>query len=204
MSSTSSTQKKDRSSQRNTVNNRKTDLSDSLVTNNKNETKSNSDLARCPLHNAGHSLNQCRGFRSKPIADRREFLRDKKICFRCCNSTSHKKPDCTADIQCSECGSVNHSSAMHVTRQPSGRSTDNGGENSTQSSSRPVNTTCTQICGENVGGKSCAKTMLVRIYLNGKPEQAVQTYAIVDDQSNRSLANSTLFDQLRIRSVSSP
>ena len=36
--------------------------------------------------------------------------------------------------------------------------------------------------------------MLVDVYPDGLPENAIRTYAIIDDQSNRSLARSTFFD----------
>jgi hypothetical protein len=71
----------------------------------------------------------------------------------------------------------------------------------------PVASKCTQICGETMQtfhGKSCAKTVLVKIYPKGKPEQSVKTYAILDDQSNVSLARSELFELLDIQSESVP
>ncbi|CAC5372170.1 unnamed protein product [Mytilus coruscus] len=62
-----------------------------------------------------------------------------------------------------------------------------------------ISTKCTEICDDSADptsfqGKSCAKTLLVKVYPEGKPEVSVTTYAIIDDQSNRSLACSTFID----------
>ncbi|MCG8046576.1 MAG: hypothetical protein N0E48_13205 [Candidatus Thiodiazotropha endolucinida] len=57
---------------------------------------------------------------------------------------------------------------------------------------------CTQICGNTFSGKSCAKTVLVNVYAKGQQENAVKMYAILDDQSNRTLARSDLFQSLNV------
>ena len=55
---------------------------------------------------------------------------------------------------------------------------------------------CTELC--NFPGSSCAKMVLVNIFPEGDPTKAIKTYAIVDDQSNRSLAKPAIFDQFNI------
>ena len=60
----------------------------------------------------------------------------------------------------------------------------------------PVISKCTQICGKTVGGKSCAKTVLVKVYHKDRPELSLKLYAIIDDQSNVTLARPELFDTL--------
>ena len=52
---------------------------------------------------------------------------------------------------------------------------------------------CTQICGDSFGGKSCAKIVLVKLSNCHRPYTCENMYAIIDDQSNRTLANSTFF-----------
>lgn len=72
------------------------------------------DLAKhCPIHDKPHSLNKCRTFREKNYEDRKQFLKECSICFRCCSSTSHFAKDCQANIQCMECQSTRHVSALH-------------------------------------------------------------------------------------------
>ena len=72
-----------------------------------------------------------------------------------------------------------------------------------QISSTEVASKCTQVCGESKDkfqGKSCAKYVLVNVYAKGKSEKAVKMYAILDDQSNRTLAKSEFFELLNATS----
>jgi hypothetical protein len=47
-------------------------------------------------------------------------------------------------------------------------------------------------------GRSCSKTVLVRVFPYDKPEKAVTTYAILDEHSNKTLACSELVDLLGV------
>ena len=47
-------------------------------------------------------------------------------------------------------------------------------------------------------GQSCANTLLVRVYAEGTQGTAVTMYAIIDEQSNRSLVRSEFFNILGI------
>lgn len=194
-------QRKDKP-QRNEVVARKTELRDSVSTKPEPTPRTESDRKpRCPIHNTRHSLNDCRGFKEMPISKRCDLLRQKRICFRCCETTDHSKPNCKEIIKCNVCSSSEHLTGLHVEGQTALPRTQNGGE----SSQTPVKATCTQICGDISGvGKSCAKTLLVKVYPRNKPENAALTYMTVDDQSNRTLANSSLFDQLGIESEPYP
>ena len=74
-----------------------------------------------------------------------------------------------------------------------------GGEGETT-----VNPKCTQVCGtenDKFKGRSCAKTVLVKVYPQAHPENSLKVYAIVDDQSNRSLAKPELFDHFKENSM---
>eukprot|EP00105_Crassostrea_gigas_P017145 XP_011434807.1 PREDICTED: uncharacterized protein LOC105333498 [Crassostrea gigas] len=70
---------------------------------------------------------------------------------------------------------------------------------STHSEEAPIDITskCTQICGR-FPGKSCAKILLADVHLQDRPDNRVRAYIMLDDQSNRTLASSQLFDSLRI------
>ena len=110
---------------------------------------------RCPLHKTGHSLNKCKGFKSKSLEERKRFLKEKNICFRCCISDKHMARACKEQIQCSDCGSNSHSTALHVDNagpkiSPSSSMTVHGGEpRSIESQSLSVNSKCTQVCKTN-------------------------------------------------------
>ncbi|MEW8339514.1 MAG: hypothetical protein AB2708_06660, partial [Candidatus Thiodiazotropha taylori] len=112
----------------------------------------------CPLHKRNHSLNDCRGFKMKSIAERKQFLKDNKVCFKCCSSDKHKANECKVNVKCDECSSTKHASAMHC-RKPER----NGGEADDTKVKEMINSTCTQICGSRYG-KSCAKLFLTKVY----------------------------------------
>ncbi|XP_069114175.1 uncharacterized protein [Argopecten irradians] len=163
--------------------------------------KGDNALKTCFLHNvSSHSLNKCRAFLSKSMEDRKQFLRDKKVCFRCCESTTHISRDCAAKPPCSECNSDRHCAALHSMRQSKPSSSDNGEEIGLVATKDPsVQVNCTQVCGNKFSGKSCAKIVLVNVFHRDRPTERVRLYAMIDDQSNMSLARSEVFDQLGVR-----
>ncbi|XP_062585397.1 uncharacterized protein LOC134247072 [Saccostrea cucullata] len=184
-----------------------------------------SNYNRCPYHKADHSIHECNGFRAKPLIERKNFLQSRHICTRCC-TFKHLPKDCTVNIQCRTCGSHSHATALHPERSYVQRGSVHGGESNRQQSeassqstqsARPVaattdsisttpfttdkvSTSCTQFCGEGYKGRSCSKTLLVDVFHSDFPNSTVRLYAILDDQSNRSLASPDLFDVMNITS----
>ncbi|XP_053380368.1 uncharacterized protein LOC128548874 [Mercenaria mercenaria] len=159
------------------VNARKTDVTDR---------KSMEEF--CPLHRRNHSLNKCRAFKSKSISERKQFLKNNRICFKCCDSNRHQAKECRILVKCSDRCSSNHTGAMHVAS--SSPPQQNGGER--EGTNDTVHNKCTQICG-NGHGKSCAKSVLVNVFSSENPSNVVKCYAMLDEQSNRSLVKPELF-----------
>ncbi|CAE1279280.1 unnamed protein product [Acanthosepion pharaonis] len=56
---------------------------------------------------------------------------------------------------------------------------------------------CTQVCGGDLSEKSCSKICLVNVYPADQPDKTVRMYAIIDEQSNRSLVRSDFFDTFK-------
>lgn len=65
-----------------------------------------------------------------------------------------------------------------------------------------VSNKCTELCGTTFSGRSCAKVLPVREYQSANSEQAIKVDADIDEQSNRTLARSQLFDFFNIQSES--
>ncbi|XP_057699895.1 uncharacterized protein LOC130920590 [Corythoichthys intestinalis] len=158
---------------------------------------------QCPLHNKPHPLRRCRTFLTKPLDERKAYLKEKGICFRCCASTKHQAKDCTIKVTCKECQSERHNTALHpgppsTDIKPSSEARQHGGE--TESSLQPVSATtmCTEVCGEQRSPRSCAKICLAKVYPAGQREKAINLYAVMDEQSNQSLARSDFFDIFRV------
>ena len=164
--------------------------------------------SQCPIHTKPHPLSKCRGFRSKHLDERKAYLKEKSICFKCCGSTKHLAKDCKMSVKCMECNSQSHNTAMHPGPPPwlaeiSRTEREHGGEKE-ETLTPPVTTKCTEICGQSLRPRSCSKVCLVNVYPFGHPEKAERMYAVLDDQSNRSLAKSELFDLFDIRGESLP
>ena len=167
----------------------------------------------CPIHKKPHSLNKCRGFRSKPIQERKKFLSELGVCFRCCASLEHMAKDCKSIIKCEECHSERHASAMHPVPLPrdspaavaTSPAPSHGGEPQNHANAAAaVSCSCLEVCGEGQGEKCCARICLIKVYPEGLPEKAVKMYAIIDDQSNRSLAGPKFFEAFGIKGPSEP
>ncbi|XP_037617247.1 uncharacterized protein LOC119483203 [Sebastes umbrosus] len=173
----------------------KTDLSTTNDDPNKN----------CPLHNKPHPLKKCRTFRYKLLDDRKAFLKEKGICFKCCSSISHFAKDCRSSVKCSECDSTSHDAAMHPGPSPQTvkappPSQENGGEGEDRSNTTVVRTSCTEVCGPGQWSRSCSKICLAKLYLKGSEDMAIKAYVILDDQSNRSLARPEFFELFNVKS----
>lgn len=97
--------------------------------------------------------------------------------------------DCKEHVKCEDCGSEKHAIALHIDDEEHDRA---------PTKCLSIRTKCTQICRDRFSGKSCAKVILVRVFPDGQPEKSVNVYAMLDDQSNRSLAKSGLFHLLDI------
>ena len=131
----------------------------------------------CLIHKTPHSLEDCRVFRSKTFDEKKKFISENKLCFRCL-SEDHMIREC---------------------KIPAKKFDRKGGEKLNQvQKQESVESRCTELCGEHVRGKSCAKIVLVHVYKKDKPDNYVSCYAIVDEQSNRTLAKPELFSSLNI------
>ena len=107
----------------------------------------------CPLHKTKHSLNRCKALKAKPLQERRTFLKDNKICFKCWESDQHIGRNCKATVNCEDFGQ-NHPTALYLTTPNQDKSPGfapsvvHGGERTAVSEppALSVASKCTQIC----------------------------------------------------------
>lgn len=156
----------------------------------------------CPIHKKPHPLKKCRSFRAKHIDERKSFLKENRICFRCCGSVQHMAKDCRVTLKCLECNSEKHVSALHPGPPPTTTGSqeaykDDCGEVSVNVLT-PVTSKCTEICGNSDGQHSCSKISQVIVYPAGKREEGKKMYVVLDEQSNKSLAKSEFFHLFNI------
>lgn len=133
----------------------------------------------CPIHNKPHPLRKCRSFRLKTIDERKAYLKDKGVCFKCCSSSLHFARDCKATLKCDECNSDSHNSALHPgppswvikTQSPP---LQHGGEDVGEIPTiQEVSSLCTDDC-HGITTKSCSKICLVNVFPEGHPEKVVK------------------------------
>ncbi|XP_075431592.1 uncharacterized protein LOC142468854 [Ascaphus truei] len=163
----------------------------------------------CPIHKKPHPLNKCFGFRMKSLEERKRLLGEFGVCFKCCGSTTHLARDCKEEIKCTVCESDKHVTALHPEamtlhqlKNPSSIA-EHGGE---KEEGEPTSVTSqrTEVCGKEGDKMSCSKICLVAVHPQGQPEKAIRMYAILDDQSNRSLVRSEFFDMFNIQDGAFP
>lgn len=148
-----------------------------------------------------------RSFRGKSLEERKLYLKENHICYRCCGSTRHLARDCKATIKCFECNSEKHISALHPGPPPPTESVvvdieENREQRESVSSS--VTSMCTEVCGNTEYPRSCSKICLVRVYPVGRKEKATKMYAVLDEQSNKSLAKTEFFNLFDVKASSAP
>ncbi|XP_073769028.1 uncharacterized protein [Danio rerio] len=161
----------------------------------------------CLIHKRPHPLNKCRVFLEKSTDARKAFLREHNVCFKCCSSTTHIAKNCKTKVQCSECKSEGHNTVLHpghASWKESNPATKHGGEGEQPLSQSQVDSKCTEVCGENQTDRSCSKVCLVKVFPAGQKDKAVKVYAILDEQSNRSLVRSQFFEVFSDQSPCAP
>ena len=166
---------------------------------------SDDDRTRCAFHNSStHMTSECNEFRKLKIGERRDILRKFGLCFKCCDGR-HLINDCHTRVQCDVCGNKSHCTGMHFESAKKPHQSHGGerpelinteqqvsGRNDEQSTSN-VNSACTEVC-DGYSSRSCAKIVLVNIEHERSKHPPIKVYAVLDEQSNKSLAKPELFD----------
>ncbi|CAG2217210.1 unnamed protein product [Mytilus edulis] len=113
------------------------------------------------------------------------------------NPHQHKSKDCKEKVPCEACGSESHASAIHLGFIEHKSRVNHGEEKNNQNiPEQDAVTKCTQICKQQFSGKSCAKIVQVKIHKSDSPNKTLTSYAILDDQSNKTLVYSSVLDTL--------
>jgi hypothetical protein len=167
----------------------------------------NSDVAKlCPIHKTQHHLAACKKFASKSFEEKRALLKEKSLCYKCL-LPGHSSRQCKATVKCDVCGK-GHLTVMHrmqaldpAANQSS--SADPPPSRSSHGGEKPslcVNNRCTALCGSLNASRSCGKIVPVNVFNRSQPSKSMKVYAVIDDQSNRSLASPALLDGLGVTS----
>ena len=141
------------------------------------------DRKWCFIHRSHHPLSKCRELRSRPLEERTNLLRQNGICFRCVASRNHHARDCTAVVKCSECQSERHLSALHPDSpsNPATKIKEQVDVHPHGEEANDLTATCTEVCGNTSGSKSCSKICLANVYSRDHPDNKIKAYVIIDD-----------------------
>ncbi|XP_070581473.1 uncharacterized protein [Ptychodera flava] len=160
-------------------------------------TKSSNEEKQCLFHEAtGHDLKDCKAFAKQPVADRIELCKKKGLCFKC--TEKHLAKDCTSTIECAICKSKKHITCLLAS--PSDRSKQKATETKPEDKEKETQeatTKCTRLT-KCPAGRSCGKIVLAKVYTQDRPADYIETYIVLDDQSNACMGDSHLFDALKI------
>ncbi|XP_048755537.2 uncharacterized protein LOC125666410 [Ostrea edulis] len=66
----------------------------------------------CAIHGTSHRLSECRAFQAKSMEARKSLLKEKGLCFKCCDF-AHKSRHYKEKLACTLCNSDKHTTVMH-------------------------------------------------------------------------------------------
>ncbi|XP_060604533.1 uncharacterized protein LOC132757303 [Ruditapes philippinarum] len=134
---------------------------------------------KCLIHKgAPHRLSECKRFQCKSEEEKRSFLSENKLCYKC-YSPSHQARNCKESWKPTNSYGGEKQSSTYGLRD-TWKSTNHREEKDSSfgqndslltEQKQNVNIKCTEICkNDHVQGKSCAKIILVRIYVKNSPD----------------------------------
>ena len=160
----------------------------------------------CPFHkNSVHALHDCRTFQRMEFAAKNDFLKERRLCFRCLKYSTHTASACKVYVNCGICNSDGHWSVLHrdkaisnnltVTDQPLS-SASNSEDEQEALDAQLLRTNCLAVCRDarRKGSKNCSRIVLGDVYLAGSSLPPKRAYCILDEQANSSLVSTSLAD----------
>ena len=150
----------------------------------------------CVYHNGmkGHNITNCKGFGALSYEDKVAAAIRLNICSRCLYA--HKVEDCYAKVSCDICEG-RHATAMHKSKQEEKKGSKKKDEEKATSKKKDkpsVEVKCTQVCDSSSSPRSCSKTLLCELSMDGVPGQSLPAYVILDEQANMSIVDERVVD----------
>ena len=136
-------------------------------------------------------MSKCADFKSLSVEQRFSTVKTLKACNRCL-SADHYLAKCTRDWKCGVCKSSSHHTLLHRAKGgPSGETTP------PKAVSQLLNSTCTDTITDAQSRLFC-KTVPVWIYTSHNPRKEFLTYALLDDQSNKTYVTSRMLNKIGV------
>ena len=142
---------------------------------------------KCGACDGTHQVLKCKKFKSMSVPERRKLVFDKKMCFNCLDTT-HAARDCKKDPQCPTCTSKHHELVHLDGYVPKDRDAQ-----TPDTKTASVNTATVEDV-DGVGHKICMRIVPVKV--QGANHHEVETYALLDCGSNKSMCSESLLTDL--------
>jgi len=153
------------------------------------QSPNNTQVRKCPICDKYHDLEHCKTFLGKTPKERVEVCKAKGVCFSCLIK-GHMARRCRKQVKCEVC-QKSHATLLHFEAQPEVKQPP-------QETAKATNN-CVSICHRN----ECDHTrtsMIVPVWIQHKDNQdlKVETYAVLDDQSDTCFVTEEICTQLRL------
>ena len=160
----------------------------------KTDAESDSSKKKCCPHCKSDNhmyMSKCADFKSLSVEQRFSTVKTLKACNRCL-SADHYLAKCTRDWKCGVCKSSSHHTLLHRAKGgPSGETTP------PKAVSQLLNSTCTDTITDAQSRLFC-KTVPVWISTSHNPRKEFLTYALLDDQSNKTYVTSRMLNKIGV------
>ncbi|XP_030834543.1 uncharacterized protein LOC115921321 [Strongylocentrotus purpuratus] len=146
-----------------------------------------------------HSLNDCREFLRKDMSQRKDFIKNERLCYGCLEK-GHMSKYCQSRLVCKKC-SKRHPSCLHEDQRDSNKAnlaSSQPKEAQTASTSNPQAVTH-KVQGDE---RSDLTSMIVPVYLSSteRPDKEVLVYALLDSMSNTTFLSEDVGQDLDVQS----
>ena len=156
----------------------------------------------CPLCKRTHDLNDCEQFLKKPLSDRRDFVKENKLCYGCF-SNQHIAKNCKGRQTCKTCNKK-HPTSMHDENWA--RKAKAGGEKEDdQSPGGPqVTSNRTAVCNITEAGDVPVNMGIIPVWVSHKsnPTNKEKVYALLDNASGGTFMREDLAQRLNVEGSS--
>ena len=149
------------------------------------DTQDNKCLSCVLCKGNGHSLAECRTFRSKPVEEKQEFVRKNGLCFGCLQY-GHMSKTCMQKSTCKIC-QRKHPTSLHMEQRSWGgdskRETPERSKKSKEAEKPEKAVVCRKVSNTGSEGMSA---MIVPVWVSKKssPKNEFLVYALLDTQSD--------------------
>lgn len=136
-----------------------------------------------------HILEECKLFNGREHKEKRNFLREQRVCFACL-CIGHMSRDCERCLFCKVCGKT-HPTVLHIKRRIPGLA-----QLKESSSEQP---TSLKTCGHTGAGKDrCVLSILPVKVKSARGNHILKTYAFLDPGNSATFCSEHLMQKLNI------